>query len=623
MTEPKVGVVVESRRQKYWTELVVLLTPEDLRKSKDRGLFLGEFVKVVVQEGGYPRYFIGLVTDAFYAAVANPDYVRDLAQGHMNDEHFQSKDPWIQRQVNFLHHRIILLGTYEEKSEGFFFRPSTRVVPPILHAEVRRFTPDELKKIVAMTIERPETSKPKAEIGLGHLCYGSEPDGVIPTAVKPVDPSLFKGRRTANFGKTGYGKSNENKVIITLVAHAFPDVGFLILDLNGEYALQTSETTSMGLVQAFQRLGLKHRVVFYTGRPREDVARNFEVQVPEWQDYVDIRPIRVNFFEHPDLAVSLAYHRQLMLEGKAPQYLEHVYNDINDIMDTHNRRAYLLAALRKAGLQAPRGCTVIYGDKTYSLDRTADWENLTTEMDQNAKKRQSSKSDTDSGHTRSLYQYASRLAFLKTLHDPNSDHSVFQRIEHDLFQDQGRVVILDLPSIAELADFLVERLMFLLFQKAIELYGKQPANFIVTIEEAHNPLQDKKTIFYRVAKEGRKYGIGMLYSTQSPASIPSEILSQTENFLVKHVSSEEDTTILQKAKVAFAPVAGFLLSEPIIGYSYVYFEPYQPFVVPLKVRLLEEVVAELQERPAVTRAEPNPTSRGVHQMALIDETSRP
>lgn len=79
-----------------------------------------------------------------------------------------------------------------------------------------------------------------------------------------MDPRLFVGKRTANFGKTGFGKSNENKVILTLLAHAFPEVGMLILDQNAEYLLQTESTTSQGLAQAFKALGIRDRIRFYT-----------------------------------------------------------------------------------------------------------------------------------------------------------------------------------------------------------------------------------------------------------------------------------------------------------------------------------------------------------------------
>jgi hypothetical protein len=262
--------------------------------------------------------------------------------------------------------------------------------------------------------------------------------------------------------------------------------------------------------------------------------------------------------------------------------------------------AYVYGAFRKAGLLPRKGFRVRYRDEEYELADNEAWSNLKKSLDlgsQGGKKGSSSEDEEggDDGGARKLYTWAKAFSFLKAFHAPGREGNFIETVVRDLLEEEGKVIVLDLPSLGDGATFFVQRLMTSLFERAIELYGERQANFVVVLEEAHNVLGEEESIFYRVAKEGRKYGIGMLYSTQSPASIPMEILSQTENFLVKHLSSEEDVKALKKAKAPFAFVADFLLSEPIIGYSYVYFEPYQPFVVPLRVKLLESVLKELGE----------------------------
>jgi hypothetical protein len=193
--------------------------------------------------------------------------------------------------------------------------------------------------------------------------------------------------------------------------------------------------------------------------------------------------------------------------------------------------------------------------------------------------------------------------FLAQLHTLNKLENLFSVAVQEAIN--GRVVIVDLPTISPgMVEFLSVRLAAQLFSEALSRYTgerQQKTDVLVVIEEAHNLLQDPSGIFYRIAKKGRKYGIGMLYSTQSPSAIPSDILAQTENFLVKHVSSEDDVKALKKAKVAFAePISDFILNEPVIGLSYVYMEPYQPFPVPVQVRLLDDVVEELRSLRAHT-----------------------
>lgn len=591
MDRKPIGVVVASRRNGPWTEVVLVLTPEEL----DRGerLLLGEFVQVSFDEKDY----VGMVLDGYYepVATANPTY--ELALAHVNQVDLEREDPWARKRINFYHHRIAILGRVLEKGD---FAPSTRLLPPVVEARVYRMDERELGRLLAAEVkaqgkgEREE----KRRYAFGHLAYGLEEKGEHPEAVKEVDPQLFVGKRTANFGKTGFGKSNENKVILTLLAHAFPEVGMLILDQNAEYLLQTESTTSQGLAQAFKALGIRGRIRFYTKKEEAWEKRLSGHLGSDWGEYVEIRPLKVDFYQFPDLAISLAYHRRQLEGTTPPQYLENAYHNIEDWKGIPNRMAYVYGAFRKAGLLPRKGFRVRYRDEEYELADNKAWSNLKKSLDlgsQGGKKASSSEDEEggDDGGARKLYTWAKAFSFLKAFHAPGREGNFIETVVRDLLEEEGKVIVLDLPSLGDGATFFVQRLMTSLFERAIELYGERQANFVVVLEEAHNVLEEEGSIFYRVAKEGRKYGIGMLYSTQSPASIPMEILSQTENFLVKHLSSEEDVKALKKAKAPFALVTDFLLSEPIIGYSYVYFEPYQPFVVPLRVKLLESVLKEL------------------------------
>ncbi len=594
MDRKPIGVVVASRRNGPWTEVVLVLTPEEL----DRGerLLLGEFVRVSFDEKDY----VGMVLDGYYEPVATADPTYELALAHVNQVDLEREDPWARKRINFYHHRIAILGRVLEKGD---FAPSTRLLPPVVEARVYRMDERELGRLLAAEVkaqgkgEREE----KRRYAFGHLAYGLEEKGEHPEAVKEVDPQLFVGKRTANFGKTGFGKSNENKVILTLLAHAFPEVGMLILDQNAEYLLQTESTTSQGLAQAFKALGIRGRIRFYTKKEEAWEKRLSGHLGSDWGEYVEIRPLKVDFYQFPDLAISLAYHRRQLEGTKPPQYLENAYHNIEDWKGIPNRMAYVYGAFRKAGLLPRKGFRVRYRDEEYELADNKAWSNLKKSLDlgsQGGKKGSSSEDEEggDDGGARKLYTWAKAFSFLKAFHAPGREGNFIETVVRDLLEEEGKVIVLDLPSLGDGATFFVQRLMTSLFERAIELYGERQANFVVVLEEAHNVLEEEGSIFYRVAKEGRKYGIGMLYSTQSPASIPMEILSQTENFLVKHLSSEEDVKALKKAKAPFALVTDFLLSEPIIGYSYVYFEPYQPFVVPLRVKLLESVLKELIER---------------------------
>lgn len=585
----KIGFVTGVRRDSRFTSITVVLSYEELERSP---LLLGEFLKV---ESGtyYPRQkrtFLGMVTKAYYAPIERDEYARDLALGHLNQEKL---DESARRRIDFLHYDIALLGSYELKEGKYAFYPSTRNVPSLIDVQVSPVPDRELKALVNTSLKEdaPEAETSGHLIGLGWLRYGSEASGERKGIEKLIDPKLFVGRRTGNFGKTGFGKSNENKVIVSLVAKFFPETAFLILDLNNEYAFQSSDSTAMGLIQAFQRLGIKDRIVVYTNRDHEVLKQ----QWCECIGYFELRNIKVNFYRNPEVAIQLAYRRSQMTESKPPQYLEAAYAGIDDWKTEPNRMAYVYGALRALNFTAPAEIRVMLGNDTYSLKD--DWTQLKEKLDQAASK----KNQNEELGARDLYKYRNRLAFLKAVHSPEDQGSFIETVKSAILEDK-KIVIIDIPSVGDLAEFLSQRVVAELLDASIELYGKgSKANFTLLIEEAHNLLSEKAGIFYRIAKEGRKYGIGLIYSTQSPGSIPGEILSQTENFLIKHLSSEDDVYTLKRAKVAFdEPIAGFLLSEPLIGVSYVYMEPYQPFVLSLQVKELKEVIETLAKERSGT-----------------------
>lgn len=594
MERRPVGFVVNIYTKDGKTYLTVVLNYRELR---DNPLVLGEFVQVC--SGKYhgkatSAKYLGMVTASEYRPVTYNKHAEALALQNINDLEI---DEQMAKNINFLHYDIVLLGEFEDNGVNLSFYPSTRRVPSLLDVRVYRLPNDLLQKLVNSSIASQSES---INATLGHLRIGSSPNGEVREVAKQVDVSNFHGRRTANFGKTGLGKSNENKVILCLLKHYFPEMGMLIFDLNGEYARQETEGTSAGLIDAFEKMGIKNQVIWLTNR-----------QVAPRTEYYEAKPIKINFFKEPYLAIELAYQRALMDGERPPQYLEAAREGLNpetgDWKNIPNKMAYVYGALINAGLEQPNfEFTVRYAKSEYDISKQSQKDALLDRLSKkgrnsgegsNSGMQDDSDNESPQGTARDLFQWAKRLSFLKSLHTSGSSEDFFSLAVRKAIE--GKVVIIDLPTVSpELVEFLSVRLAARLFREALRRYSSEQqkkTDVLIVIEEAHNLLQDPSGVFYRIAKEGRKYGIGMLYSTQSPSAIPSDILAQTENFLVKHVSSEEDVKALKKAKVAFAePIADFILNEPVIGLSYVYMEPYQPFPVPVQVRLLNDVVEELR-----------------------------
>ncbi|MCS7208260.1 MAG: DUF87 domain-containing protein [Fimbriimonadales bacterium] len=607
-----IGFVVDIYTRDGKTYIVLVL---DYRELKRSALKLGQFVKICT--GTYYENraeYLGMVTNSIYRPVTYDAHAEALALRNINQAEL---DEHTAKNINFLHYEIVILGRYtgvDDKSEAtrVSFYPSTRTVPSLLDVSVSCLDHNELEKLINVTLQPTGlSSEEHSYVDLGHLRLGSDEDGRLTGVKKRIDIANFHGRRTANFGKTGFGKSNENKVILVLLKYYFPEMGMLIFDLNGEYATQTTESTSMGLIQAFEQLEIQNQIVWFTNRqvPDEDAEK----------DILEVKPIKINFFREPYLAIELAYQRELFQGGRPPQYLEAARSGVDpengEWIRIPNKMAYVYGALLEAGLKPPNGMKIRYADSEYEARDGGFYSHETDlrkafEAAKKASKQKSTETDSESdgeekrGSARELYQYAKRLSFLKDLHTDDDVENFIDSAVHNAIS--GKVVIIDLPTVRpEQVEFISSRLAARLFNEALQRYTQgiggdgqqQKTDVLVVIEEAHNLLAEPSSVFYRIAKEGRKYGIGMLYSTQSPSGIPMDILAQTENFLVKHVSSEDDAKVLKKAKVAFAePISDFILNEPVVGLSYVYMEPYQPFPVPVQVRLLEEVIQELRDR---------------------------
>jgi len=58
----------------------------------------------------------------------------------------------------------------------------------------------------------------------------------------------------------------------------------------------------------------------------------------------------------------------------------------------------------------------------------------------------------------------------------------------------------------------------------------------------------------------------MVYSTQSPTTINSDLLAQTENFFIAHLASRDDVNKLAKVNVTYETMKEDILQAKTVGY---------------------------------------------------------
>jgi len=156
--------------------------------------------------------------------------------------------------------------------------------------------------------------------------------------------------------------------------------------------------------------------------------------------------------------------------------------------------------------------------------------------------------------------------------------------------DQGKTVILDLGNAPpELMEYFSIHLSTSVFHRQVEKFSSNElgAHFVqLYFEEAHNLFaandDDERTkIYRRLAKEGAKYQIGMVYSTQSVTSVSKDLLGQTENFFIAHLASQDEVNALARVNVAYESMKDDIMLTKTPGYVRMLTRSHR-FVVPMQ-----------------------------------------
>lgn len=160
--------------------------------------------------------------------------------------------------------------------------------------------------------------------------------------------------------------------------------------------------------------------------------------------------------------------------------------------------------------------------------------------------------------------------------------------------DNAITAIIDLSTVtnSDVKRYYAERLVSYIFNKKVQIFIKNETNekpyVIFHFEEAHNlfPTESGGNVYYKLAKEGAKYNIGIMYATQSPSNIFSELLTQTENFFIGHLSSPKEVSSLTSLSFAFQHLAHDLMNIKKIGYQRVLTDNHR-YPIPVQIHKFE------------------------------------
>jgi DNA helicase HerA-like ATPase len=172
---------------------------------------------------------------------------------------------------------------------------------------------------------------------------------------------------------------------------------------------------------------------------------------------------------------------------------------------------------------------------------------------------------------------------------------------------EGKVVLVDVSGLGSteevlVASFLTRRVLdewSALYLDDPETHQRVPVVAIV-LEEAQRVLGASKdresNVFPRVAREGRKFKVGLCAVTQQPKLLDDELLSQFNTFFILGLADEKDRSILRASSKQDISALGPEIQTLMPG-ECLLANLEAPFAVPAKVHLYADVVRDCPPPP--------------------------
>lgn len=477
----------------------------------------------------------------------------------------------------------------------------------------RVYSPDDaLLEVVTNSIVPRENRFPIGKLRLTE-CRLPLPDKQLPDVDVFLSTSDFMGCRTAMFGKTRLGKSNVVKLIaqsLIETTSSTKNVGQLIFDINGEYANDNPQDDSFSIRSTYpdrctvyalsQRPGTPSellRLNFYedasnskqvlnslirqSGRGLSDYINDFlSVDLPDTAAIDAIPSSRVN--EKIRAIRRLQYYWALLHKAQFAVDESKLRRSIPSAGRTSGFNPGFSSELRTAAYSSSGGSAPAEPSTLDSLVRELETLSRYRRENRNSQLLTTSSGNPlleqdDNAILEMLDPQPGRSGFIilrpfRTYHDQNAGN---YREDIIGLLDEGQTVILDLGNANEqIVAYFSRQLSEAVFYNQMEKFTDNSLrdHFVqLYFEEAHNLFasndSDEATkIYRRFAKEGAKYHIGMVYSTQSPTTINSDLLAQTENFFVAHLASQDDVNRLSRVNIAYDSLKDDILQAKTVGY---------------------------------------------------------
>lgn len=467
---------------------------------------------VALQSSRSGQHLIGMVQKIVRTGLNDP-------AGRITDEP-EEDDGGLPQEDNSV--RIALVGTLiaRQGSERDIFRRTLESVPEI-EAACFKLEGEQLTKFMDVLSRSKDSSTDP--LSLGHYTLDDRAEAY-------VDGNRFFQRHAVVVGSTGSGKSWTTARLLEQVS-ALPNANAILFDLHGEYAPITGQ-------------GIRHLRVAGPGELKASPDSNI-LYLPYW-------------LLTYELLVSMLVDRS---DQNAPNQTMVVARTINDL-----KRKYLEDGKHKDVLAD----FTLDSPVPFSIeDLSNELERLDTEIVKGSSGRE--KQGPYHGKLSRLIARVNnrrndrRVGFMFS---PPEDTNDFDWLGKHLCSqlmlptscgddDHGGVKIVDCSDVpSDIIPLVLATLARLVFtvQQWTPKADRHPIGLIC--EEAHLYIPARSdgdeggaaaaSVFSRIAKEGRKYGVGLVVISQRPSEVSRTVLSQCSNFVALRLSNAEDQGVIQR-----------------------------------------------------------------------------
>ena len=472
---------------------------------------------------------------------------------------------------------VLPIGTI--KDDQFDFGVS---VYPTLYSDVLYIKEQELD-----TIFKTNSSKKPIE-GTDKYRYTSLPIGksiIFPDYEVKIDIDKFFGSHSAVLGNTGSGKSctiaSMLQTLYKLENNSATGSTFIFFDVNGEYK------------QAFKNLK-DNKDIQVTNFSIDTEATNEKFQLPHWFLNIDEWALLLKASEKSQLPIlrnALGFTQNLSQEIISHIYacnIMYVYEHWESSVTKRQRIISLIdkskIAIDYSKLDAKFGNfsnkqeednfkisvkNYIKEDVNIDLKFNSDYfefkdleqalENAILYEEYHGNKQIRDYCSSMITRFKSIKEREDFKFLTTTQNNKSIDEYIYSLLGIEKQEDnaikKNQVIIIDLNSAndetVEVISCVISRLIFEKLKTAKDR-NQFPINLV--LEEAHRYIStesgkifgDANRIFERIAKEGRKYGMFLLVSSQRPSELSRTVLSQCSNFIVHRIQNPEDLSHIRQ-----------------------------------------------------------------------------